>query len=278
METASGRHVHCWFAKPTGRHFKKARSGSIVETQRDLLRESFVCRVGVCGLCWWKGRWEEGGEVWTPGHVLFSRWSDVWATKNYTSKGQITQHSGAHKSATCFHPGFCFDFFQRVAMTVSDNPTASTYENQCFSYIRICLFFPQNSPNLPTAASSIRVQGAASLLPCTVADSQRMLRDTNVIWWSQHGARCVLPRRPSFRWRSTEYKPWLFGETDVGPDCRSLKPYWVSAKRLTPSISHHRSSQLSLPSGLISSPGRDQYSSIHCTLKRARESLLKINR
>lgn len=34
-----------------------------------------------------------------------------------------------------------------------------------------------------------------------------------------------------------------------GPDCRSLKLYWVSAKALTLPISQHASSQLSLPSG-----------------------------
>lgn len=42
----------------------------------------------------------------------------------------------------------------------------------------------------------------------------------------------------------------------AGPDCRSLKLYWVSAKALTLPISHHGSSQLSLPSGLIPSPER----------------------
>ena len=165
---------------------------------------------------------------------------------------------------------------ERVAMMVSDNPTDSTYKkiNVLLTFL---LVFPQNVRRADCSPAAFVSEGlpvcwhALSLTP-------RMLRDTNVIWWSRHWARCVLPRRPSFRWRSTEYKPWLFGETDVGPDCRSLKPYWVSAKRLTPSISHHRSSQLSLPSGLISSPGRDQHSSIHCTLKRARESLLKINK
>lgn len=40
----------------------------------------------------------------------------------------------------------------------------------------------------------------------------------------------------------------------AGPDCRSLKLYWVSAKALTLPISHHGSSQLSLPSELIPSP------------------------
>lgn len=42
----------------------------------------------------------------------------------------------------------------------------------------------------------------------------------------------------------------------AGPDCRSLKLYWVSAKALTLPISQHASSQLSLPSGLIPSPER----------------------
>lgn len=42
----------------------------------------------------------------------------------------------------------------------------------------------------------------------------------------------------------------------AGPVCRSLKHYWVSAKALTLPISHHGSSQLSLPSGLIGSPER----------------------
>lgn len=42
----------------------------------------------------------------------------------------------------------------------------------------------------------------------------------------------------------------------AGPDYRSLKQYWVSAKALTLPISHHGSSQLSLPPGLIWSPER----------------------
>lgn len=41
-----------------------------------------------------------------------------------------------------------------------------------------------------------------------------------------------------------------------GPDCRSLKLYWVSAKAPTLPISQHASSQLSLPSGLRPSPER----------------------
>lgn len=45
----------------------------------------------------------------------------------------------------------------------------------------------------------------------------------------------------------------------AGLDCRSLKLYWVSAKALTLPISHHGSSQLSLPSGLIPSPRKDQH-------------------
>lgn len=38
--------------------------------------------------------------------------------------------------------------------------------------------------------------------------------------------------------------------TTAGPDCRSLKLYWVSAKALTLPISHHGSSQLSFLSNL----------------------------
>ncbi len=51
----------------------------------------------------------------------------------------------------------------------------------------------------------------------------------------------------------------------AGPDCRSLKLYWVSAKALTLPISHHGSSRLSLPSGLIRSPERINTQSL-CSL------------
>lgn len=53
------------------------------------------------------------------------------------------------------------------------------------------------------------------------------------------------------------------------PDCRLLMLYWVSAKALTLPISHHGSSQLSLPSGFIPS-WRDQHTlCVHFTLDRS---------
>lgn len=61
----------------------------------------------------------------------------------------------------------------------------------------------------------------------------------------------------------------------AGPDCRSLKLYWVSAKALTLPISHHGSSQLSLPSGLIPSPERINTQSL-CSLYTWAFPLLKI--
>lgn len=60
----------------------------------------------------------------------------------------------------------------------------------------------------------------------------------------------------------------------AGPDCRSLKLYWVSAKALTLPISHHGSSQLSLPSGLIPSPERINTQSL-CSLYTWAFPLLK---
>lgn len=60
----------------------------------------------------------------------------------------------------------------------------------------------------------------------------------------------------------------------AGPDCRSLKLYWVSAKALTLPISHHGSSQLSLPSGLIPSPERINTQSL-CSLYTWAFSLLR---
>lgn len=60
----------------------------------------------------------------------------------------------------------------------------------------------------------------------------------------------------------------------AGPDCRSLKLYWVSAKALTLPISHHGSSQLSLPSGFIPSPERINTQSL-CSLYTWAFPLLK---
>ena len=77
-----------------------------------------------------------------------------------------------------FIPGPVLISFKHVAMTVSDNQTASTYESMFF--LRSYLCFSSKRPHVPTAACSIRVQGlpvfcrALSLTP-------RMLRDTNVI-------------------------------------------------------------------------------------------------
>lgn len=90
---------------------------------------------------------------------------------------------------------------------------------------------------------------------------------SDIIWRSTHRSdgqsSC-----PSLLWRSGEWKAWLHLWASAGLDCRSLKLYWVSAKALTLPISHHDSSQLSLPSGLIPSPeGSTPSLSVHYALK-----------
>lgn len=69
----------------------------------------------------------------------------------------------------------------------------------------------------------------------------------------------ILLSRAPLKVRRLHSLPLLWAA--AGPDCRSLKLYWVSAKALTLPISQHASSQLSLPSGLRPSPERINISS-----------------
>lgn len=77
----------------------------------------------------------------------------------------------------------------------------------------------------------------------------------------------ILLSRAPLKVRRLHSLPLLWAA--AGPDCRSLKLYWVSAKALTLPISQHASSQLSLPSGLRPSPERINISSLCSRYARA---------
>lgn len=92
----------------------------------------------------------------------------------------------------------------------------------------------------------------------------------------------ILLSRAPLKVRRLHSLPLLWAA--AGPDCRSLKLYWVSAKALTLPISQHASSQLSLPSGLRPSPERinisspcSRYARAMCLLKSWARSILTLS-
>lgn len=72
-------------------------------------------------------------------------------------------------------------------------------------------------------------------------------------WWSAHRSEGQRMKSSALLWATACLH------------CRSLELYWVSARALTLSISHHGSSQPSPPSGLISSLGK-MYAQYRCSL------------